>query len=130
MTLPDPTAAALVEWTEARGNEPGPLFHRLDGRPLDPDVRLSGESVRRIVCRLGKSAGLPRDVRPHGLRHIRGKHRPSMLAAISATSGDSPAIDHWRWSYGMTTCGGMLPGRLPAIWPADVTRDAKYKALR
>lgn len=69
MTLPDPTAAALVEWTEARGNEPGPLFHRLDGRPLEPDVRLSGESVRRIVRRLGKSAGLPRDVRPHGLRH-------------------------------------------------------------
>ena len=31
MTLPDPTAAALVGWTEARGNEPGPLFHRLDG---------------------------------------------------------------------------------------------------
>ena len=38
-------------------------------RPLDPDVRLSGESVRRIVRRLGKAAGLPRDVRPHGLRH-------------------------------------------------------------
>ncbi len=69
MTLPDQTAAALVEWIEARGNEPGPLFHRLDGRPLDPDVRLSGESVRRIVRRLGKAAGLPRDVRPHGLRH-------------------------------------------------------------
>jgi len=69
MTLPDQTAAALVEWTEARGDEPGPFFHRLDGRPLDPDVRLSGESVRRIVRRLGKAAGLPRDVRPHGLRH-------------------------------------------------------------
>ena len=55
------------------------------------------------------------------------QHRPSMLAAISATSGDSPAIDHWRWSYGMTTCGGMLPGRLPAIWPPAGTRDVKYK---
>jgi site-specific recombinase XerC len=68
MTLPDPTAAALVQWTEVRGDEPGPFFHRLDGRPLHPDVRLSGESVRRIVRRLGKAAGLPRDVRPHGLR--------------------------------------------------------------
>ena len=29
MPLPDPTAAALVEWIEARGNESGPLFHRL-----------------------------------------------------------------------------------------------------
>ena len=69
MTLPDQTAAALVEWIEARGNESGPLFHRLDGPKPAPDVRLSGESVRRIVRRLGKSAGLPRDVRPHGLRH-------------------------------------------------------------
>jgi len=69
MTLPDQTAAALVEWIEARGNEPGPFFHRLDGPKPAPDVRLSGESIRRIVRRLGKSAGLPRDVRPHGLRH-------------------------------------------------------------
>ena len=69
MTLPDQTAAALVEWIEARGDEPGPFFHRLDGPKPAPDVRLSGESVRRIVRRLGKAAGLPRDVRPHGLRH-------------------------------------------------------------
>ena len=116
MTLPDQTAAALVEWIEARGNEPGPFFHRLDGPKPAPDVRLSGESVRRIVRRLGKAAGLPRDVRPHGLRHAR-QHRLSMLDVISATSGALPAIDHWKWSYGMTTCGGMLPGRSPAIWP-------------
>ena len=69
MTLPDQTAAALVEWIEARGNESGSLFHRLDGPKPAPDVRLSGESVRRIVRGLGKAAGLPRDVRPHGLRH-------------------------------------------------------------
>ena len=69
VTLPDPTAASLVEWTEARGNEPGPLFHRLDDPKPDPEVRLSGESVRRIIRRLGKAAGLPRAVRPHGLRH-------------------------------------------------------------
>ena len=31
LTLPDQTAAALVAWTEARGNEVGPLFHRLVG---------------------------------------------------------------------------------------------------
>ena len=69
MTLPDPTAAALVEWTEAHGNESGPLFHRLEGPKTAPDVRLSGESVRRMVRRLGKAAGLPRDIRPHGWRH-------------------------------------------------------------
>ena len=126
MTLPDQTAAALVEWIEARGNESGPLFHRLDGRPLDPDVRLSGESVRRIVRRLAKAAACPGTFAPMACDTAR-QHQPSMLAAISATSGDSPAIDHWRWSYGMTTCGGMLPGRLPAIWPPGGTRDAKYK---
>jgi integrase/recombinase XerC len=69
MTLPDQTAAALVDWLERRGDEPGPLFHRLDGPKPDPGVRLSGESVRRTVRRLGKAAGLPRDIRPHGLRH-------------------------------------------------------------
>jgi len=73
MTLPDQTAAALVEWIEARGDEPGPFFDRLDGPKPAPDVRLSGESVRRIVRLLGKSAGLPRDVRPHGLRHSAAK---------------------------------------------------------
>jgi hypothetical protein len=32
----------------------------------------------------------------------------------------------------MTTCGGMLPGRLPAIWPAGATKDGtfKYHAMR
>jgi integrase/recombinase XerC len=69
MTLPDQTSSALVEWIDRRGDEPGPFFHRLDAPKPDPDVRLSGESVRRIVRRLGKAAGLPRDVRPHGLRH-------------------------------------------------------------
>jgi integrase/recombinase XerC len=69
VTLPDPTAVALVEWIERRGDEPGPLFHRLDGPKPDPEFRLSGESVRRIVRRVSKAAGLPRDVRPHGLRH-------------------------------------------------------------
>ena len=35
---------------------------------LEPG-RLSGESVRRIVARLGEAAGLARPLRPHGLRH-------------------------------------------------------------
>jgi integrase/recombinase XerC len=69
MTLPAQTAATLVDWIERRGDDPGPLFRRLDGPNPARDVRLSGESVRRIVRQLGKAAGLPRDVRPHGLRH-------------------------------------------------------------
>jgi integrase/recombinase XerC len=66
LTLPVPTAAALAAWIEARGDRPGPLVHRLDG--AEPG-RLSGESIRRVVRRLGMAAGLARPLRPHGLRH-------------------------------------------------------------
>jgi integrase/recombinase XerC len=68
LTLPGPTARALAAWIEARGDRPGPLVHRLDGVGGEPG-RLSGESVRRIVRRLGEAAGLSRPIRPHGLRH-------------------------------------------------------------
>jgi integrase/recombinase XerC len=68
LTLPRPTARALGAWMEARGDRPGPLVYRLEGTEVEPG-RLSGESVRRIVARLGKAAGLTRPLRPHGLRH-------------------------------------------------------------
>jgi integrase/recombinase XerC len=66
LTPPCPTARELAAWLEARGDRPRPLVHRLDS--AEPG-RLSGESVRRIVRRLGEAAGLSRPVRPHGLRH-------------------------------------------------------------
>ncbi len=69
MTVPEPTALLLLDWIEARGPEPGPLFHRCDGAKFDPDVRLTGEAIRQIVARLSKAAGLRYVVRPHGLRH-------------------------------------------------------------
>jgi integrase/recombinase XerC len=83
LTLPGPTAAALGAWLEARGDQAGPLVHRLDrpircalcpgastGESTEGDLaRMSGESVRRIVARLGRAAGLARPLRPHGLRH-------------------------------------------------------------
>jgi integrase/recombinase XerC len=69
LTVPDVTGQALAAWIEARGNHAGPLFERCDGRPVDPDVRLSGETVRQVVERLGRAAGVGRTVRPHGLRH-------------------------------------------------------------
>jgi integrase/recombinase XerC len=68
LTLPEPTVRALAEWLEVRGTRPGPLFHRLD-RVASGAGRLTGESVRRIVARIGEEAGLVRRVRPHGLRH-------------------------------------------------------------
>jgi integrase/recombinase XerC len=69
ITLPEATAAALAAWLAVRGDRPGPVVHRLDGVETDPATRLSGESVRRIIGRLGRAAGLSRPLRPHGLRH-------------------------------------------------------------
>ena len=99
MTLPDQTAGALAKWIEARGNEPGPFFHRLDCPKPTPDVRLSGESVRRIVRRLGKAAGLPRDVRSHGLRHS---------TATSALNAGREGDRGDRISDGVDLCAGCF----------------------
>jgi len=65
-----PARDALREWIEARGNEPGPLFIRLD-RAADGEhlERLTGDSVCRMVRRVSKLAKLKREARPHGLRH-------------------------------------------------------------
>jgi integrase/recombinase XerC len=89
LTIPGPTAAALIEWVERRGDGPGPLFHRLDGPKPDPEDRLSGESVRRIIRRLGESAGLTWDVRPHCLRHS---------AATSALDASRDILDVQRFT--------------------------------
>jgi hypothetical protein len=49
LTLPGPTAEALAAWLAFRGEEPGPLFTRLDpgGRG-----RLTAASVYQIVRQL------------------------------------------------------------------------------
>lgn len=66
----EPARNALRAWVEARGNEPGPLFCRLDRAAGDGDLqRLSGDAVCRMVRRLGVRAGITGRVRPHGLRH-------------------------------------------------------------
>lgn len=85
LTLPAPTRAVLADWIAARGTAPGPLFFRLD-HDADASRHLGGESIRRIVMRLGKAAGLARPVRPHGLRHQAITH------ALDITSGDVRAV--------------------------------------
>ena len=60
LTLPEATGRALAEWIQARGTEPGPLFQRCDGHRVVADVRLSGESIRQLVSRLGIAAGVSR----------------------------------------------------------------------
>jgi integrase/recombinase XerC len=65
-----PARDALREWIQARGNEPGPLFIRLDRAADDTALqRLSGDAVCRMVRRVSKLAKLKREARPHGLRH-------------------------------------------------------------
>ncbi len=66
MSLPEPTKAALVEWLNERGTEPGPLFVNFD-RAGKGQGRLTGTGLYLVVRGLGEKTG--RKVRPHGLRH-------------------------------------------------------------
>jgi len=81
-TLPDPTKAALADWMEARGPEPGPLFTNFNraGRR----GRLSPRAVNYIMEKLSKEIGAT--LRPHGLRHT------SITQALDATNGDVRAV--------------------------------------
>ena len=64
--LPEKTVAALQEWLDVRGFEPGPFFINLD-RAGKGDGRLTGRSVHRIIQSLGKKIGYD-DLHPHALR--------------------------------------------------------------
>ena len=66
LTMPREVSRVLAEWLAVRGAEPGPVFVRTDRHTF---AELDGESVARVIGRLGVCAGLPRRVRPHGLRH-------------------------------------------------------------
>jgi integrase/recombinase XerC len=69
-TLSAAAALALREWIAVRGDAPGPLFVRLDAAaPAGCFDRLTGDSVCRMIRRMSKRAALPREARPHGLRH-------------------------------------------------------------
>jgi integrase/recombinase XerC len=68
LTLPKPTLNALADWVAVRGTESGAMFTRTDrGRPSAE--RLGGDSIARLVARLGTLAKLARPLRAHGLRH-------------------------------------------------------------
>jgi integrase/recombinase XerC len=88
ITLPPPTRAALADWIAARGDEPGPLFLRLDhgASKGQTDGRLTGHAVYLVVKSLGKAAGLSRRVRPHVLRH------QAITQALDCTGGDVRAV--------------------------------------
>ncbi len=87
VALPEPTEQALKAWLELRPAGEGPLFTNFDR--AGKGARLTGHSVYRIVRGLGRQAGLPRPVRPHGLRHA------AITAALDATSGDVRAVQRF-----------------------------------
>lgn len=66
ITMPPVAASALRSWIEVRGNHDGPLFVGID-RGGSLGGRLTGESVRLLVAKLGDAVGVR--ARPHGLRH-------------------------------------------------------------
>jgi integrase/recombinase XerC len=79
-TLPEETRDALAAWIEARGNAPGPLFTSFDHDPSSRGKRLWGNSIRRMLAKLGTAVEVR--VTPHGLRHA------SATEALDVTGGD------------------------------------------
>jgi integrase/recombinase XerC len=89
-TLPPRTVAALREWVLVRGEEPGPLFYRLDqaGRG-ETGEHLTGEAIWHIVRNLGKRAGVGRLVWPHALRHH------AVTSALDKTGGNIREVQQY-----------------------------------
>jgi integrase/recombinase XerC len=88
LTLSDPTRDALAEWIGRRGEDPGPLFVRLDRAASGPD-RLTDTAVFLIVRDLGRKAGLARPTRPHALRH------EAITRALDKTNGDVRTVQRF-----------------------------------
>jgi integrase/recombinase XerC len=81
LTVSTQAKDALVQWIAARGDEPGPLFIRLDPAATGIE-RITGDSVNRIVNKIGAKSGLTRKVRAHGLRH------QGITRALDLTNGN------------------------------------------
>ena len=68
-------------WIAARGDAPGPVFTRLDPGAKGLE-RLTGDSVNRVVGKIGLNAGLKRRARAHGLHH------QGITRALDLTNGN------------------------------------------
>lgn len=79
LTVPKKTCEAIEAWVKIRGEEPGPLFKRVEN---NGGIRggLSEKGIYGIIQRLGKKVGL--NLRPHGIRHA------SITEALNKLNGD------------------------------------------
>lgn len=68
LSIAENTMPSLLAWLLRRGDDPGPLYFRLDCAAAGPG-RLTTRSAARIVGKLAKRAGIERTVSPHQLRH-------------------------------------------------------------
>ena len=92
MLVGNRAAESLRRWLEIRGTtEPTAwLFVRLHlAKDATTDGPLSGESLRCMLQRRAKAAGVRAAVRPHGLRHSAATHcaRNASLAALKRLGG-------------------------------------------
>ncbi len=73
---------AIVNWLEIRGNAKPeePLFIATNNR--HQGHRLTGETIRALVVRAVRAAGISKQMSPHRIRHS------SITAALEATNGD------------------------------------------
>jgi integrase/recombinase XerC len=86
ISLPAVTRRAVEAWIAARGDRPGPLFHRLD-QAGSGEGRLTGEAVRLLVRALGEGVGLT--LRPHGFRHA------AITTALDRSNGNVRAVQRF-----------------------------------
>lgn len=91
-------------WTgmaATRGSPDAPVFaSRKGGGPLDPS------QVRRIVYAAAKSAGLPKKVSPHWMRHAHASHaldRNAPIHLVQATLGHASVATTGRYLHARPT---------------------------
>lgn len=98
--LAPPTAKAIADWLEVRGEEVGALFTNFDR--VGKGRRLTGTSVYRNLVKLGARIGV--SVSPHGLRHtgitvasIRGQEEGYRQKDLTQYSGhkSSTTLDYY-----------------------------------
>jgi integrase/recombinase XerC len=83
-----PSKAALKDWLELRGREPGPLFFGMSNRTSGERRRLSRRGFGELIEAAAHRAGIPH-VRSHMFRHS------AITRALDRTNGDVRAVQRF-----------------------------------